>query len=76
MLLAMVVATIGRHDGTFQQTVVAVYGSHGDGREGEEAEVGKGGTTGREEHVARVGAEAPVIVLAGAVDAREGFLVQ
>ena len=43
--------------------------------ESEEAQIVLGSLAGREEHVAAVGAEAPVIMLARAVYARERFLV-
>ncbi len=55
---------------------MAVHGGHDVGNEGDELQVVHRCAAGREEHGTTVGAEAPVVVLARAVDALEGFLVE
>ena len=66
----------GTHDAGLEQRVVAVNAHQGFHHEGDEAQVLLRRLARGVEQCARVGAEAPVVVLARAVDAGEGLLVQ
>ena len=66
----------GRHDGGLEQAVVLIDGHQRLDDEGDEAEILLGRLAGGVEEGAVIGGEAPVAVLAGAVDAVEGLFVQ
>ena len=66
----------GAHDGGLEQTVVLVDRRDGIDQEGDELQVLTGRLARTEQIDARIGAQRPVVVLARAVDALEGLLVE
>ncbi len=66
----------GAHNGGFEEAVVAMDGGHDVDDKRDELEVFFRGLAGSEEEFSAVGAEAPVVVLAGAVYAGKGFFVE
>ncbi len=73
---AQTVGVGGAHDRRLQHSVVAVYGSYDIYQKRYELQILRRRAAGADEVDARVGADRPVAVLARAVDALEGFLVQ
>ena len=66
----------GTHDGSLDQTVVAIEAHQCFHDESDEAQVVFGSLAGGIEQHAIVGREAPVVVLARTVDAGKGLLVE